>query len=68
MMFTGVPVAAGDMVIADDDGVIIIPAADAQRTLADGEARASKEATMMRQLTQGASTLELLGLTGWRSA
>ena len=68
MMFTGVPVAAGDMVVADDDGVIIIPAADAQRTLADGEARASKEATMMRQLTQGASTLELLGLTGWRSA
>jgi 4-hydroxy-4-methyl-2-oxoglutarate aldolase len=67
-MFTGEPVAAGDLVVADDDGVIIIPAAYAQRTLADGEARASKEATMMQQLTQGATTLELLGLTRWRSA
>lgn len=67
-MFTGVPVAQGDRVVADDDGVIVIPAAEAERTLTAGEARATKEATMMQQLTEGASTLELMGLTQWRKA
>lgn len=67
-MFTGVPVAQGDLVVADDDGVIVIPAAEAEHTLAAGEARAAKEATMMQQLTEGASTLELMGLTQWRKA
>ncbi|RDK03908.1 dimethylmenaquinone methyltransferase [Paraburkholderia lacunae] len=66
--FTGVPVAQGDLVVADDDGVIIIPAGQAERTITAGEARAAKEATMMQQLTQGASTLELMGLTEWRKS
>lgn len=65
-MFVGVPVAIGDLVVADDDGVIIIPAAEAERTIAAGEARAAKEAVMMKQLAQGATTLELMGLTQWR--
>lgn len=64
--FTGVPVAPGDLVVADDDGVIILPAAEAERTLADGEARAAKEAEMMKKLGQGVTTLELMGLTQWR--
>jgi 4-hydroxy-4-methyl-2-oxoglutarate aldolase len=64
--FTGVPVAAGDLVVADDDGVIIIPANEAERTIVAGEARLAKEAEMMRQLAQGASTLELMNLTEWR--
>lgn len=67
-MFTGVPVVQGDLVVADDDGVIIVPAAEAERTIIAGEERAAKETTMMRQLTQGASTLELMGLTQWRTA
>jgi len=66
MMFTGVPVAAGDLVVADDDGVVIIPALDAERTIVAGEGRAAKEAEMMKQLAQGSSTLELMGLTVWR--
>ncbi|MFT3811819.1 MAG: dimethylmenaquinone methyltransferase [Acidovorax sp.] len=64
--FTGTPVAAGDLVVADDDGVLVIPAAHAARTLADGQARADKEARMMEALVQGQSTLELMGLTRWR--
>ncbi|QCP54719.1 dimethylmenaquinone methyltransferase [Trinickia violacea] len=68
MMFTGVPVAEGDLVVADDDGVIVIPAAEAERTIVSGEARAAKEAVMMEQLAQGASTLELMGLTQWRKS
>lgn len=66
MTLSGVPVAAGDLVVADDDGVIIIPAAEAQRTLVAGEARAAKEAEMMKQIAQGVSTLELMGLAAWR--
>ena len=65
--FNGALVAQGDWVVADDDGVIIIPKADAARTLAEGEARASKEAQMMQALTEGRSTLELMNLTEWRT-
>lgn len=62
MLFGGVPVAAGDLVVADDDGVIIVPVAEVERTLAAAEARASKEAEMMACLSQGKTTLDLLGL------
>ena len=64
--FTGVTVAAGDLVVADDDGVIVLPRADVERTLAAGEARAAKEAEMMSRLASGATTLDLLGLSQWR--
>jgi 4-hydroxy-4-methyl-2-oxoglutarate aldolase len=66
MLFGGVPVAAGDMVVADDDGVIIVPAAELERTLAAAETRASKEAEMMARLSQGETTMDLLGLSAWR--
>lgn len=66
--FTGTPVAAGDLVVADDDGVLIVPAAHAEYTLTQGQARADKEAKFMVSLTQGKSTLELMNLTNWRQA
>lgn len=65
--FSGAYVAQGDLVVADDDGVIIIPKADVARTLAEGEARANKEAQMMLALSEGRSTLELMNLTAWRT-
>lgn len=65
---TGTPVAPGDLVVADDDGVLVIPAAHVEHTLANGQARADKEARMMEALAQGKSTLELMGLTSWRQA
>lgn len=67
MNFTGVPVAPGDLVVADDDGVIVIPSAEAERTILAGEDRAAKEAAMMQKLADGATTVELLGLTHWRA-
>ncbi|QVN21033.1 RraA family protein [Burkholderia pyrrocinia] len=66
--FAGTPVAVGDLVVGDDDGVVVIPAAHVERTLADGQARADKEARMMESLRAGRSTLELMGLTHWRAA
>lgn len=66
LRLTGVPVAAGDWVVADDDGVIVLPAAVLEQVLAAGEARAAKEADMMKALAQGATTLDLMGLSAWR--
>jgi len=62
ILFGGAPVAQGDLVVADDDGVIVIPAIEAERTLLAGEVRAAKEAAMMEQLSKGRTTLELMGL------
>ncbi|VWB11744.1 diguanylate cyclase [Burkholderia aenigmatica] len=66
--FAGTPVTTGDLVVADDDGVLVIPAARVGETLAQGQARADKEAKMMEALREGRSTLELMGLTRWRAA
>ncbi|MDH4556254.1 4-carboxy-4-hydroxy-2-oxoadipate aldolase/oxaloacetate decarboxylase [Pseudomonas sp. BN417] len=60
--FNGAQVAPGDLVVADDDGVVIIPRAEVERTLAEGEARADKEARMMAALREGRTTVELMGL------
>ncbi|AOJ40314.1 dimethylmenaquinone methyltransferase [Burkholderia lata] len=64
----GTSVAPGDLVVADDDGVLVIPAAHVEETLAQGQIRADKEAKMMDALREGHSTLELMGLTSWRAA
>ena len=58
--------AAGDLVVADEDGVVVLPAADVERTLASGEARAAKEAEMMKKLAEGEKSLDLMGLSQWR--
>ena len=68
LSFTGTPVAVGDLVVADDDGVIVIPAASVAATLASGQARADKETQMMDALSKGRTTLDLLGLSKWRQA
>lgn len=65
--FTGIPVCAGDLVVADDDGVIVIPANAVERTLAAGQARADKESVMMEKLAKGSTTLELMNLLEWRN-
>uniref|UniRef100_A0A1I7YM61 Regulator of ribonuclease activity homolog n=1 Tax=Steinernema glaseri TaxID=37863 RepID=A0A1I7YM61_9BILA len=59
----GAPVCAGDLVVADEDGVIIIPVAAVERTLREGRQRADKEALLMARLREGHTTLDLLGLT-----
>jgi 4-hydroxy-4-methyl-2-oxoglutarate aldolase len=64
--FAGTPVEVGDLVVADDDGVLVLPAEHALRTINDGQTRADKEARMMDALREGRSTLELMGLTSWR--
>lgn len=66
LLFGGVPAAAGDFLVADDDGVLILPRKEVERTLANGEIRAAKERSMMERLAKGETTLELMGLGAWR--
>jgi 4-hydroxy-4-methyl-2-oxoglutarate aldolase len=64
----GAPVAAGDLVVADADGVVVIPADHVSAALLKGQARFEKEQRVMDDLRQGRTTLDLLGLAKWRPA
>lgn len=63
---TGTPVALGDLVVADDDGVVVIPASDANAVVRNGQDRFEKEERMMSKLAAGDNTLDLMGLSQWR--
>lgn len=67
ILMTGVQVAAGDLVVADDDGVVVLPNARVNEVLAAGEARVQKEADFMVRLARGETTVDLLGLSAWRT-
>ena len=41
----GVEVTPGDIVVADEEGIVVVPAARAREVLAGAEAKAAKEAT-----------------------
>jgi 4-hydroxy-4-methyl-2-oxoglutarate aldolase len=57
-----VDVAPGDLVVADTDGVLVLPVACVSATVEAGIAREAKEADFMEKLAKGATTLELMGL------
>lgn len=63
---TGTPVQAGDFVLADTDGVVVIPAAQASTVLDKSQTREDKERAMMKQLAEGATTIDLMGLQDMR--
>lgn len=58
----GVPVAVGDWVVGDVDGVVVIPSGSLEATLAAGQRRAQAEAGYFAALRAGSTTVELLGL------
>ncbi|MDQ7049740.1 MAG: 4-carboxy-4-hydroxy-2-oxoadipate aldolase/oxaloacetate decarboxylase [Enterobacterales bacterium] len=66
IQITGTPAKQGDLIVADDDGVIILPQALALEIIVKGQVREQQEATMMKRLTDGESTLDLMGLAKWR--
>jgi len=55
-------VRPGDAVIADDDGVVVVPRADVAEALAAAQARAAKEELTRRVLAGGQLGLDLYGL------
>jgi 4-hydroxy-4-methyl-2-oxoglutarate aldolase len=57
-----VAVEPGDWVVADADGVVVVPGAALEAVVDAGRARAAKEEGFLARLREGATTLELLGL------
>ncbi|WP_051215297.1 4-carboxy-4-hydroxy-2-oxoadipate aldolase/oxaloacetate decarboxylase [Granulicoccus phenolivorans] len=60
----GISVHAGDLVVADADGVVIVPAERAAEVVAAGEAREAEEQEIFRRLAAGETTVDIYGLPG----
>ena len=58
----GVAVVTGDWIVADRDGVVVVPSASLDAVMDAGEAREAKESGFFDALRGGATTVELLGL------
>ena len=58
----GVHVVPGDVVVADDDGVVIVPRAKASAVAKAGVMREEKEAANRMKLVAGALGLDLYGM------
>jgi regulator of RNase E activity RraA len=62
IVFGGVPVSPGDLVIGDDDGLVFVPHALTTSLLPPCEARVDAEAGWQEQLDRGLSTVEVFGV------
>lgn len=58
----GVSVSPGDVVVADDDGVCVVPRAAAAEVLAASQSRIAKEAETRRRLAAGELGVDVSGL------
>ena len=58
----GVMIRAGDYVVADSDGIVIVPPDAMEKALGRALEREEKERRMMSELRAGKTTIELLGL------
>lgn len=58
-----VPVAAGDLVVADADGVVVVPAGIVDATLVHARERRDKERAVFARIEAGESTVDIYG---WR--
>ena len=63
----GVSVAAGDIIVADTDGVMSIPADQLDAIVSAAKGRQEKEKIVMDRLRNGETTMEILGLTHYRN-
>lgn len=60
----GCIVSPGDIIVADESGIVVIAPGEAAAIAERAEERVAREAAMMEELRRGRTTLELLGLDG----
>jgi regulator of RNase E activity RraA len=58
----GIPVAPGDIVVGDDDGVAIIPLKLLEQVYQEAKQRMEQEQNWIDQINKGKSSLEVVGL------
>lgn len=58
----GIVIQAGDIVVGDDDGVVVVPLAKADEVLKEARERIQKEDEWYRRISAGESTADILGL------
>jgi 4-hydroxy-4-methyl-2-oxoglutarate aldolase len=58
----GALIHPGDVIVADDDGVVVVKAADVADVVAKSEAREAKEADTRARLTSGELGLDIYGM------
>ena len=58
----GQTIAPGDVVVADDDGVMVVPRADVPRAVTASQARIDKEAASRAAFQEGELGLDRYGL------
>ncbi len=58
----GATVATGDLIVADEDGVVVVPVAQQAEALKKAQQIVERERTILGRIEQGESTVDLLGL------
>ena len=58
----GVVIHPGDLIVADDDGVVVVPAAQLEDVLQKARLRGQRETDAMPHLTQGVTPYEYWGM------
>lgn len=62
LVCAGAAVRPGDVIVADGDGVVVVPRADAEKVVAAGEARIRKEADNRARFEKGELGLDVYGM------